>query len=251
MAYEAKPLLCIDRTDEGYMSAIRTIYTNGRIIRSNRGVRLHWIKGFDRGLNFLFRNWGVYHQGSIADELISARVLEYTERYYDSHLTNCSAFAHYISTGTFVECEHEQNLAVVGHGMRPFSMASRVGVGDVVFIAYAKERMFRSRRTSEEHRQNFLRAQKEYHARGLFSAVVDTVPKSVEPSVILSLCKNSCLGGYHFMVCVGHQHGEPLWLFQNGYHYPGENHHSFGMTVGLANPYPQQPLFAYIKKRRG
>lgn len=250
MTYVARPLLFLEHDTHGYTSSLEQVYTNGSIVRSYRGHRMTWLGNSEKGLEYAFFNHEGVYQGVIADEIISERVLVYMRDYYGHRRTNCSSFTHFVTTGQFVECEHEQNQAVVAHGMRPFSMVSRVEVGDVVWIAYAQTRYFRSRQGDVSARKKFMRAQKEYHETGLFSAVVKTAAKSREPEMILDLCKNPCLNDYHFMVCVAHEQGKPVWLFQNGYHNPGESHNSFGMTVGLVNPYPKAPLFAYIKKRR-
>ncbi len=250
MTYVTKPLLFIEHNTHGYASSLEELYTNGKIVRSYRGQRMTLMGKYEKGLEYAcFNDVGMYN-GAILDEKICERVLRYMREYYGQRRTNCSSFAHFVSTGTFVECEHDQNLAVVVQGMRPFYMASRVEVGDVVWIAYAKPRYFRSRHGDVGARRRFLAAQKKYHETGQFTATVETAPKSREPQMILDLCKNPCLEDYHFMVCVAHEQGKPVWLFQNGYHNPGEGHNAFGMTVGLVNPYPKAPLFSYIKKRR-
>ncbi len=250
MAYAPKQVLFVEQTNEGYMSTLEEVYTNGKMVRSDRGQVISLFGNQADMLEYvLLGEKGLYH-GRINDTVMSERIIRYIRDYYGKHLTNCSSFAHFVSTGTFIECQFEQRFAVVEHGMRPFFMASRVDVGDVVWIAYANPRYFRSRVGNTSMRKRYVEAQKQYRATGDFSAVVETVPRSKEPEQILALCKNHYIKDYHFMVCVAHEQGKPVWLFQNGYHEPGESHSSFGMTVGLTNPYRSTPLFAYIKKRR-
>ena len=251
MAYQAKPLLFVEHNEHGYASSLDRVYTNGKIVRSYRGHKMSWLNSDTTDLAYaLFTNDGVY-EGYIVDKTIASRILEYIELYYGKRHTNCSSFAYFMSKGEFIECERANNLAVVGHGMRPFKMAHRVDVGDIVWIAYAEKRIFSSRRGDVSMRKRFLEAQKQYHANRAFSSMVDVAQKPREPGMILDLCKNPALDDYHFMVCVGHERGQPLWLFQNGYHNPSEGHNAFGMTVGMTNPYPAKaPLYAYIKKRR-
>jgi hypothetical protein len=251
MPYTLKPVLFVDNTADGYASSLEQVYTNGKLVRSYRGQLITWIGEDRKGLEYALFNTDGMYQGVIADAVISARVLTYLRDYYGSYLTNCSSFAHFIFTGEFVECNRAQNMAVFGYGMRPFTMVSRVDVGDVVWIAYAEKRIMQSRRLDPSVRRNFLDAKKQQRSNPLFTTTVPVAQKSREPDLILDFCKNPGVEDYHFMICVGHERGQPLWLFQNGYHQPGEEHNAFGMTVGLINPYPLQvPLFAYLKKRR-
>lgn len=244
------PVLFVEHHEEqGFASSFELLPSNGTIVRTPRGVRLSTVGKMRGCVEFLLFSGNDVVKGAVSDKVLADRIVVYMEQYYGSHVTNCSAFAQYLYSGTFIECEHDKNFAVVMQGMRPYALSARVDVGDVVCLLYAKKEVFLSRRS--EMRSKFVKAQNRYHRSRDFTATIPMKTRVQTPANILELCTNPLIDDYHYMVCVGHSSGRPIWLFQNGYKNPGENDCALAITIGEVNPYPKNlPLFSLIKKRR-
>lgn len=247
----SKPVL-LSKLDSnrGYLSFIDYLYSNGSIVRDSQGKRIRAIPSSNGSLEYFLMSGEKLIRGAIYDVVLMDRIITYMEKYYGNKITNCSAFAHYLTTGEFIECCHDDNFVVVGQGMRPFSVTSRVDVGDMMCIAYGKKKYFSSRRNI--YRNKFIKSKKFRHDTSGFNNSIPVSAKSFEASDIQILCKNPCLQDYHFMVCIGVLNGEPVWISQRGYMDPDDGINiPLAITFGNFDPYPNSvPAFVFIKKRR-
>jgi hypothetical protein len=187
--------------------------------------------------------------GVICDQLLVARIDEYLRLYYGRRYTNCSAFAHFLFTGKFIECENEHNLAVVHHHMQHYRNVRQVNVGDMVCLIYVRQRLGQSRKT--EWRRHFLTVKKSRRDKGASINRSLRTPKTVlTPGEILEYCKNPLMVDYHFMVCVDKKNGLPVWLSQNGRDDLSDEPPSFAITLGDEDPLPKETLLLSLIKRR-
>jgi len=187
--------------------------------------------------------------GWIEDEILVTRITEYMASYYGKKHTNCSAFAHFLTTGTFVECPEESSLLVLEQGMAAYK-DQKVRVGDMICIVFARDRLCRSRNFG--HNSKYLEVKKKRRKDDRF--VHSLLPKNdtLTSSEVVAICKNVVSEDYHFMVCVGKYNGKPVWISQRGRYLPGEHPSPIAITVGEYDGYVLDvPLLTLIKRRRG
>lgn len=224
--------------------------TNGTYIRGFRGDVVGRYDRKDRGIFYVAECEGGSFQGNITDTILCERITEYFASLYGQRYTNCAAMAHYLTTGEFVECVEGDGMAVVHQGMRPYDMASRVDVGDMVGIVYGNPRTIGSRKLPE-FRKKFRKATKRRVKSGTFTSSVPMVQKSLTAEEVRTMCKCPSSTDYHFMVCVDHYRSKPVWISQYGHFVPGTPNIAVVLTLGEYDPYQQHtPLFSLIKKRR-
>jgi hypothetical protein len=188
--------------------------------------------------------------GSITDAELVERTVEYMGRYHGKRYTNCSSFAHFLTTGTFIECSVEHNLLVLEQGMRVYS-GQKADVGDMVCIIFANQDHLRSRKSRQ--RRAYLEAEKGRRLDGRFSNSLTASKEAFTAEELRGICRNIYSHDYHFMVCVGKQHGQPVWIAQWGRFDPidADGHAPLILTVGEQDGYAYEvPLLTFIKKRR-
>lgn len=245
------PVLWTSVDTSGFRSHRDTLNSNGKYIRSNSGLLIGRESYKDWGIFFLGEYREKKFTGHITDKVLVERIKHYWNEYLGRYYTNCAAFAHYLTTGIFVECDPELGNLVIEQGMRPYEMASRVDVGDMVCILYAHDRTAKSRRNPYAHRYRRVRKHR-YDKDGFAGAAeMGLHQRAFSPGEIRKMYTDLWIRDYHFMVCVGKKQGEPVWLSQGGYAKPGEEPVAFSVTCGETDSYLRHvPVFSLIKKRR-
>ena len=250
MYLPSKSFLWSEVSFAGMRSVRETLVSNGTYLRGNSGQILgRETKKYPHILYFATCN-DEWVNGYITDKVLVKRILCYWNEYFGVRYTNCSAFAHYLTTGQFVECEQEKRLLVINQGMRPYEMANRVDVGDMLCLLYADKKI-----TSRKHSlaPSYRKVQKHHMDKGGFAGTknIRMQQRSFSPKEIRRLDNDPSFGDYHFMVCVAKYRGMPVWLSQSGHVPPNGSPVPFTVTVGDFNPYQHNvPVLAMIKKRR-
>ncbi len=253
MYHPTIPVLYTSEGVEGQRSYRDYLHTNGTHVRTNYGALL-WKTSPERGpiIYFMAEDRKGRFRGVITDEVLAERIKRYWDEYFGVRYTNCSTFAHYLTTGIFVECEEERSLLVIKQGMRPYEMASRIDIGDMVCLFYADDKKARSRKSSEADR--YRRVRKRRHDTEDFSCAAAMYLKSraFSPDEIRDIYTWPWVDDYHFMVCVSIWRGQPVWVSQSGRFLPGTDEEPvFSLTRGEKDAYPEDvPALVLIKKRR-
>jgi len=233
----------------GYQSHFVVLRYNGTYLRTPLGENLGKAKKPKRP-SILYKcetDQGIF-KGVINDKLLVERIVTYINEYYNKKFTNCSAFAHFLFTGEFVECSPEHNLMVVADAMRPYVKGSRVAVGDMVCVLYANTWLCQSRKSP--WRKEFMEAKKKHAGDSRFVHVPKVVRPTYSAEKLRELSASPVTSDYHFMICVAIYNGLPVWISQRGYLKPGEGEVAFMLTVGEYDGYPEEvPLFTLIKRR--
>ncbi|HVV14921.1 MAG TPA: hypothetical protein VHD55_00750 [Candidatus Paceibacterota bacterium] len=221
--------------------------SNGSYLRTPEGKMLRKAP-LKKWLAYMFETDSGIYRGAITDTILVERIMEYMARYHGKHFTNCSALAHFLTTGEFVECSEDRGLLVAEQGMRLYT-GQTVGVGDMLCIFYANERRLRSRK--EPWRRLYLNSQKGRHEDGRFSHGCVPAQKVFTAQDLHKIQKDYRVDDYHFLVCVAKHNGEPVWIAQWGYSRPNEAPASLVLTVGEHDGYHiRTPFLVFIKKRR-
>lgn len=235
----------------GQKSFRESLASNGTYFRCDRGERRGRQTRKTPRIFFQSTVNGDRVRGHISDPVIVERILRYWSDYFGAHYTNCSAFAHYLTTGKFLASEPDRRLLVIEQGMRPYEIVGRVDVGDMLCLLYANKKMLLSRKY--DFRKRFREVQKLHSDNGGFAGAegMKLLPRPFSPEEIRRIYETPLLNDYHFMVCVAKHEGKPVWLSQCGRMEPGAKPVAFAVTVGEFNPYCGDiPAFALIKKRR-
>lgn len=187
--------------------------------------------------------------GMITDKLIVERIKEYMALYWGKKHVNCSAFAHFLTTGEFIECDPAKHLLVIEQGMRAYK-GQKIHVGDMLCVVYADQKSCSSRKTS--WRSGYKRAQKKRHNDGTFKHGLFPPKLSCTADEVRTYCLSSSADDFHFLVCVGKYNDEPVWVSQRGHFHPSDDLTiPLVLTVGPYDGYPNDvPLVTFIKKRR-
>lgn len=251
MYLPTKPILWTEvDPQQGLRSHHDYLNSNGTYVRFDNGQIVGREDGSRSEVVYCADMAGDVVVGAVTDKLLVERIPYYWEHYFGQRHTNCASFAHYLTTGKFVECVREKRLFVLEQGMRPYDMVNRVDVGDMACILYGEKRIMRSRRHA--FGRHFREMQKHRHDRGGFVRPqgLQLKQRPFSPEEIYSLYQ-AAGGDFHFMVCVDKRDGQPVWLSQAGQVPPGGPRVAFAITVGEEDPYlPDVPAFAFIKKRR-
>ena len=222
--------------------------TNGSHVRTPQGERFAKVTDKERRIQYLLQTDYGDHLGFITDRLIVDRFVEYMDRYYGKKITNCSCLAHFLTTGTFIECSAELRYLVLEQGMRVYS-GQHIEVGDMVCILYANERLLKSRKNPV--RADYMKARKKRRADECFDHGLNLKQNAYTAAQIRRLQKYMYVDDYHFLVCVAKYNGEPVWLSQRGWHHPGDAETLLVLTIGNRDGYGEDvSLFTFIKKRR-
>ena len=114
---------------------------------------------------------------------------------------------------------------------------------------YVRAKFAQSRKTP--WRGNYLKTRKRRHDTGACITHGLLTPEPVvPPSEILELCRNPLMVDYHFMVCVDHKGGKPVWLSQLGRDEGKGDYAPLAITHGNEDLRPQDtPLLCLIKRR--
>lgn len=245
------PFLWTSVQPDGLRSELLYLHTNGTHVRCGDGRYVGRVRQGTPNIPFLGEYRTESFVGRITDQDLVMRIPRYLDEYFGVRYTNRSAFAHYLTTGNFVECQDAYDSLVAEQGMRPYEMVSRVDVGDMVCIMYANDSVARSRRNELMNR--YRRAKKRWRETDGFAGTREMriLPRSFSASEIHELFADRWLYEYHFMVCVARYCGQPVWLSQCGYVEPGGNEVDFALTTGSRDPYfVDTPVLAFLKKRR-
>lgn len=250
MYQPAVPVLSAEVSDLGIRSSHFKLDSNGTYVRNARGYVIGREDHTDLPVIYSAEYRGKRLYGHITDKVLVPRIRQYWDNYFGVHYTNCSAFAHYLTTGNFVACQDNDQL-VIEQGMRPYEMADSVGVGDMMCILYAKKRLAASRKNAM--RSYYRKICRQHHHKTDFAACsnMGIKKRSFDPSEIRRLASDGWINDYHFMVCVDKRNGQPVWMSQCGRHEVGTPEVCFAVTYGEFEPYIRDvPVLALIKKRR-
>jgi len=245
------PALWSSVNEIGFKSSRNYLHTNGTYVRAHNG----YILGRESFENQRIFYYGEYNEkkfaGFITDRILVTRIKHYWDNFIGKYHTNCASFAHYLTTGDFVECEKSPRYFVLTQGMRPYEMANRVDIGDMMCLLYAHDKILRSR--TNPFASKYKKAKKHRHNIGGFNGckVMDLKPRSFTAEEIYRLYNTPLMRDFHFMVCVAKRSGRPVWLSQGGHEKPGNALACFSVTYDDKDPYLQDiPVFTFIKKRR-
>lgn len=250
MYHPTKPVLWTEVALEGWRSFQLLWHSNGKYIRSDTGVVVGQESSKDPEIVYLSEVMGQQFSGSITDPILVERILRYWNEYFGKRHTNCSSFAHYLTTGEFVECDIEKQLLVLEQGMRPYEMSQRIDVGDMLCLLFA-DKSIATRRNQLANR--YHKVQKHRFKEGGFTGtkLMKLQSRSFTPAEIRRVNDIPWIEDYHFMVCVAKRHGKPVWISQCGKHAPEDELVYFSVTLGETDPYFLDiPVFTFIKKRR-
>ena len=232
--------------EDGFMDRIETLVSNGKYTRWPDG-RLVSFPTKDKKIFFFFEFEKKHFMCKVEDSLIESRIVEYIHEYFDKYLTNCASFAHFVMTGEFQECCPKKGYLIIESYMQTYKPKKPVSVGDVVCILYGKNRFINSRKL--EMHSKFVRARKRRHDTGEFVTGIEHRKSVLSPEDIKELYGSGWARDFHFMVCINHHKGKPVWLSQRGYHNPGTPFVPFVITVGNNDPYPENTPIIVLKKR--
>ncbi|MGE5540767.1 MAG: hypothetical protein ACM3TU_00565 [Bacillota bacterium] len=222
--------------------------SNGSYVRAGNWKKRYKIEKKVPRIPFHFTVGDRKYAGNITDKRLVARITEYMRDYYGKKYTNCSTFAHFLTTGTFIECDSERNLLVLTQGMREYRDET-IRVGDMLCVIYAHDRYWRSR--VMPHRNSYLKAKKKRHGTNEFSHALAQKNKVLTAEKILEICKLPTIADYHFMVCVAKHPEGPVWLSQGGKYPPDGRPSPLLFTIGNDDGCPGAvPLLALLKRRR-
>ncbi len=249
MYVENYPILASDiATGEDIFARFEQWPSNGTYVRFPDGRRFDRVSTKEKRIHYLVGTNQSTHIGFITDALLVSRIVEYMEHYYGTKHTNCSAFAHFLTTGRFIECDPELQYLVLEQGMCVYD-SQKIGVGDMICILYSSKRQARSRKSTL--RTGYMKVQKERHNDGRFGHSIATKHTTFTAAQIHDLRGDYRVEDYHFMVCAAIHNGEPVWVSQRGRFVPGEVPVPIVLTVGLHDCYdPDVPILTLIKKRR-
>ncbi len=245
------PVLRSFADGDGFVSDLSKWYSNGSYIRREDGLRLAKDSYGPPVVILVGEQNDKRFAWQITDKILVERIKKYWDDYFGKYHTNCSSFAQYLTTGTFIECESKYGSLVVTQGMRPYEMASRIDVGDMVCLLYADKQIAKSRKHTFGKIYN--RQQKHRHRHGEFTGAkaMNLYRRVFTPQEIRDMNTHLCASDFHFMVCVGRHQGHPVWLSQAGYAGRGEDQIPFSVTRGEVDGYPGDvPMVALVKKRR-
>ena len=232
----------------GYQSDFYYMDSNGKYIRDDRGRHISREDGRSTLPYVLFRPEGNI-QSQITDPVLVERVVRYMEDYYGKEQTNCSVFAHYLTTGEFVSCKDKCRELVLSQPMHGFNPDWSVKIGDTVCLVYGEDRIHRSRKNPA--RKDFIKTKLARAGGTRFNSIIPMKQRVFDSEIIADVCRQSIMDGYHFMVCVDIYEGEPVWLSQVGWHDPGDENIAFTLTIGWNDPYRMKvPIFAFLRRRK-
>ncbi len=253
MYHPSRPIIFSRITTKGGARGVYEVLdSNGFYFRSSTGNIITGLPG-KHGLDYACDTEQGRYSGRITNKLLVSRIMEYMKLYYGKKYTNCSSFAHFLTTGEFVECLPSQRLLVVEQGMRPYE-GGVVHVGDMLCVVYANEKFCRSRKLS--WRAKYLKTQKGRHDHRTFKHALKLKQPSFTAKEVRYLCMGDEARDFHFLVCVGKYNDEPVWISQSGYYNPAEydpddEFTSIVLTVGKYDGYSLDvPLLTFIKKWR-
>jgi hypothetical protein len=250
---ETQPMLVTFVGEAGSRASARTFLPeNGTYLRSLNGDLIGKIPEGEQPVMYARFDevGGEKLMGVIKDPLLKSRLLEYLDQYLGKKYTNCSAFAHFLFTGEFIECEEENNLTVVRHHMQQYRNVQRVHIGDMLCVIHVRQRFAQSRRTG--WRNNYLKVKKSRNDKGAcLTRSLRTEEQVLSPEEILEFCKSPLMVDYHFMVCVDIKNGKPVWLSQLGRDDGKEELAPLAITHGNEDLRPNEvPLLTLIKRRK-
>lgn len=248
MYTESQPVIFSELTESGYVGAYTQMSTNGYYVRGRQG------KLFEKAGNTAYlRLIRVAAPDSIVatitDKLLCDRIVEYFQVHYPSRITNCSAFANFLFTGEFAECQIEDRLLVAKHYMRDYTETQKVSVGDIVCLMYGNHKVLKSRKL--EYRKSYRKQGKERCEKGASFSRSVCKPKNgvLSPDELHELHLSALIDDFHFMVCVAKHNGLPVWLSQLGRKMKDDGHIHLALTIGNEEPYGEFPLVSLIKRR--
>jgi len=186
--------------------------------------------------------------GFVKDAIISKRILEYMDTHFVSTITNCSSFAHYLTTGEFISCHCSDSNLVLPNPMVRYA-GQEIEVGDMICVLYSSR--FHNFFRRIHARKNRHRCIREDH---ILVIGEEDSQKSFSALDVKKMFWEAKLDGYHFLVCVDTKNGEPVFIQQLGINYP--QHEPVAPIVfscGGYDPYMNHktpPFVTLIQKRK-
>lgn len=215
--------------------------TNGRYVRAPNGEVLFTLRrtnSKELGIIYYATQGEKEFGGVIKDPLLVERITTYWTSHFGESMTNCSAFASFLATGRFVP--YEMGAIITPGFMRPPDPRTKIQVGDVVALLFLDPKTSRSRK--RHWRKVFVDTQRKRSQSLGFKhhMVIDDDGDAFSPEKLQKLIRDPVIVDYHFMVCVDHHEGRPVWLSQCGWSEPGdERGRDFVVTKGWYDPYPE------------
>ena len=224
--------------------------SNGRYYYPIMGGRVQRVKKPDKQVLYYLSQDGAEKRrfGRITDKCIVDRFIVYMDQYYGKKYTNCAAFAHFLTTGEFIECSPER-MFILERGMQLYR-DQRVEVGDMLCIIYARDRLLRSRRM--QLRSSYLKVKKRRYDDERFRHSLALKGETATAHELREIAEGPLATDFHFLVCAGRYDDTPIWLSQYGRHHPDtEVEAPMFISLGEHDGYPYQtPLLTLIKRRR-
>ncbi len=224
------------------------LHSNGSYLRMRDWRKRYKITQEKPKIMFRFKIRDRSYTGAITDIHLVSRVTQYLQEYYGKKLTNCSAFAHFLTTGTFIECEIERKLFVLTQGMCEYRNEP-IRVGDMLCVIYARDKLWRSRRVPD--RSRYVKAKKKRNGNTEFTHALPPRNKTLSAKEIEKICQNAFVDDYHFLVCVAKDTDGPVWLSQGGRYPPKGKPSPLVFSVGNDDGYRNAvPILTLLKRRR-
>lgn len=185
------------------------------------------------------------------DGVVSERIVEYVERYYNKYRTNCSTLVEYLRTGVFHECVPEDKHQKFSAGVNLYT-TQKIEPGDTLCVLYYRKEVTRRHKRLREIRKHCRRNKK---LSDLTHINEKSLSRTLLPKEITNLCTSTVYGDYHFLFCIGVDNGEPILIHQLGFVEPKEQEQetpAIVVSVGTKNIYPTSfiPAHMFIKKGR-
>ena len=239
---------------------VLNFYSNGHYIRGPQGELATKVSDYERKEFYLFFDLtqeinGVEKtvRGHIKDDKIAKRIIEYLNKYYMEYRTNCAAFANFLITGNFVECidDGRKGNLVVTQKMTTYT-GQKVEVGDMVCVMYYSH-TYNTRKEINPRRGHYRRNKAKTNSEKCFLEMCRTSKRvTLPPDEIKDIFAKSAFKDFHFLVCVGHHEGEPIFIQQIGRNWEtGKGKPPIILSIGGYNSYAEDvPCVALIRRAK-
>lgn len=194
--------------------------SNGVHVRDEVGqiVTSGYRNGFaDSQFWYTFQNDGMldHIEGPVKDPILSKRITKYLAEFHMEKRTNCSAFAHYLATGKFVECGVSNSNFVLEGNMTTYNQ-QKINVGDMVCVIFYGS-ICNTRREINPVRNIYKRNRKSHHAgNDMLEMCATKHTRTFSPSNLRRLVGGLVYETFHFMSCIAHHNGQPIFIQQCG-----------------------------------
>jgi hypothetical protein len=223
--------------------------TGGFLVKGSRGGFVHKMYCNELSakehllLQYRHSYRGKTYEGLLRSEtLIGERVITYLRNYSGKTVTNCATFAEYLRTGIFPEDSNRENGMLFRGGVS-WWCGQKIHPGDVLAVLYFSD-MGRTRVEGVGFRGPYVKNKKKKEL-----LPIRQVRGEIHNSTLVELFKSIPFGDFHFLHCLGHNNGQPVFVHQLGVAYSGERAPIL-ITVGAMSPYADVPVCAFIKRAR-